>query len=228
MDIKQKKIYVIASIVFCALAMSLVDSVLQPGYVVKSGIKICLFLIVPIAYFFVNAEQKKELKRLFVPKKKHLLLSLALGGAVFGAIIGGYFLLRGVIDFSGITNNLTQTAGVKRENFVWVALYISIVNSLLEEFFFRGYGFLHLKSLISRKAAYSVSAGLFALYHVGMTATMFDSVWLFLLSFIGLYIGGVLFNILDEKSESIYASWIVHMFANLAINTIGMILFGIL
>ena len=31
--------------------------------------------------------------------------------------------------------------GVNAGNFVFVALYISIVNSLLEEFFFRGFAF---------------------------------------------------------------------------------------
>jgi hypothetical protein len=38
----------------------------------------------------------------------------------------------------------------------------------------------------------------------------------------------VIFNILNEKSENIYASWLSHMFANFAINTIGFILFGII
>ncbi len=225
---KSKKVYLLVSIVLCAVAMSLVDSVWQPGYALKSAVKICLFVGVPMAYFLLNKEERTGLKALFVPKKKGICVALALGGLVLGGILGGYFLLRGVIDFSGITSNLTQTAGVKKENFVYIALYISVVNSFLEEFFFRGYGFLRMKEALSRKAAYSLSAGLFALYHVGMTVTMFENIWLFLLSFAGLYVGGVIFNILNEKNENIYASWIVHAFANLGINTIGMILFGIL
>ena len=36
-----------------------------------------------------------------------------------------------------LTAALTAGTGVRRENFLWVALYISFVNSLLEEFFFR-------------------------------------------------------------------------------------------
>ena len=35
-------------------------------------------------------------------------------------------------------------------------------------------------------------------------------------------------NILNEKCENIYMSWLVHMFANFAINTVGCILFGII
>jgi CAAX amino terminal protease family. len=44
----------------------------------------------------------------------------------------------------------------------------------------------------------------------------------------GLFFAGLVFNWLNEKAETIYASWMVHMFANFAINTIGYILFGIL
>ncbi|NMO95148.1 hypothetical protein [Paenibacillus lemnae] len=38
---------------------------------------------------------------------------------------------------------------------------------------------------------------------------------------------GLLFNWLNEKNGNIYASWMVHMCANLAINTIGFMLFEI-
>ena len=33
---------------------------------------------------------------------------------------------------------------------------------------------------------------------------------------------------LNERCENIYMSWLVHMFANFAINTVGCILFGII
>ena len=41
---------------------------------------------------------------------------------------------------------------------------------------------------------------------------------------VGLVIGGVIFNWLNEKLDTIYCSWLTHMFANFAINTIGFIL----
>jgi membrane protease YdiL (CAAX protease family) len=48
------------------------------------------------------------------------------------------------------------------------------------------------------------------------------------LTLFGLFVAGMLFNFLDFKSESIYPSWLTHMFTNFAINTVGFILFGIL
>lgn len=36
--------------------------------------------------------------------------------------------------------------------------------------------------------------------------------------------GGLIFNWLNEKLGCIYGSWLTHMFANFAINTIGFLL----
>ena len=68
---------------------------------------------------------------------------------------------------------------------------------------------------------------MFAFYHVGMTSGWFNPI-IYALSLIGLFVGGCIFNYLNEKCENIYTSWLVHMFANFAINTIGFILFGII
>ena len=224
--INRKSLYMILSVIICSAAMSFVDAVIQPQYIIKSLIKLVLFLVVPIVYFLINKKDAGGVKKLFKPKGKDLLRALLLGAAVYGVIVGGYFLLRGVIDFSALTESLTKNIGVSAENFIYVSLYISLVNSFLEEFFFRGFAFINLKSVSGRAFAYVFSALLFALYHSGMTAG-FDPV-IFVLALIGLFAAGVMFNFLNEKSENIYTSWLVHMFANFGINTIGFIVFGII
>lgn len=117
--------------------------------------------------------------------------------------------------------------GITAGNFLYVSLYISLVNSFLEEFFFRGYGFITLKKYTGRKFAYIFSSSIFAVYHVGMLLGMFHIGVLFLL-LLGLMIGGCIFNCLNERNDTIYPSWFVHMFANFGINTVGFILFGVL
>ena len=44
---------------------------------------------------------------------------------------------------------------------------------------------------------------------------------------VGLIVGGLIFNALNDKFGNIYPSWLTHMAANFAINTIGFILFGV-
>jgi len=68
---------------------------------------------------------------------------------------------------------------------------------------------------------------LFAFYHVGMTISWFHPV-IYVLAMIGLLSGGMIFNALNDRFGTIYSSWLVHMCANFAINTVGFILFGIL
>ena len=222
-----KKISIMSSVVLFSIAMICIDAFIQPNYFVKIPIKICFFLALPLLFFVKNKEAFRDFKRMFVFQKGGILRSLLLGLGVYAVIIGGYFLTRNVIDFSNVTAGLTEDMGITSENFIYVSLYISLMNSFLEEFFFRGFGFITLKKYTSRKTAYIFSSALFAVYHVGMLVGMFG--WgALLLMLAGLMIGGCIFNYLNERSDNIYPSWLVHMFANFAINTVGFILFGVL
>jgi len=205
--------------------MGYVDAIIQPEYFIKSAIKVVLFLTLPLIYFILYKD--KMIKTLFSISKKALKTAFTLGISLYVFIVVGYLLLQNVIDFSQITGALSSNIGVNASNFIFVAIYISIINSLLEEFFFRGFSFITLKQYSSRTFAYFFSALAFALYHVAMMIGWF-SIPIFLLMIIGLMIGGILFNFLNEKYNSIYVSWIVHLFANLGINTVGLILFGII
>ena len=227
MAYRNKKLYIILSLVIFSLAVTCIDAFVHPPYFSKIPIKILFFLALPMLFFVIWRGEWSEFKSLFRFQKKGLLISLLLGLAIFGVILGGYFALRGVIDFSGVTASLTSGMGITAENFVWVAIYISIMNSFLEEFFFRGFGFITLKKYVNIKFAYFFSPVLFAIYHVGMLVGMFHPAVLALIMF-GLIVGGLIFNALNDKLGNIYPSWLTHMAANFAINTIGFILFGIL
>jgi len=221
---KTKRNIIIAVTVFACGVMGVVDAVIQPGYLVKSLIKLLLFLCIPIVYSVFD--KNCDLKKLFVPDKKGLLTAVILGVGVYAAVVGAYFAFRGVFDFSALTSRLTSATGVNKDNFIFVAIYISFVNSLLEEFFFRGFAFLTLKSVSGRRTAYIVSSALFALYHIAMMIGWFG-LPVILLSMAGLFIGGIIFDFVNERYNNIYISWLIHMFANFATNTIGFILFSI-
>lgn len=224
---KNKKLYIILSVAVLSVVMNLVDGVLTPPYAVKSAVKLVLFAGVPLIYYLTDRKERAVLKKLLTPSKKGFALSLPLGAGCFAVILGAFFALRGIVDFSGITKSLTGDSGITSENFIFVALYISFVNSFLEEFFFRGFAFVTLKRHASRRLAYFLGAFLFAFYHVGMTVT-----WLpfpvFLAELAGLTGGGLIFNFLCEKTETVYPSYIVHMCCNFGINLIGFILFGVI
>jgi uncharacterized protein len=217
-----KKLKIILIITLGCIAMALTDGLWQPGYALKSAVKIFFFLAVPLIIL-----RKEQISNFFRFRKKTLPKLIALGLGIFIFILAAYFILGPYFDFSSVVSGLEEQLGVNASNFIFVAVYISFVNSLLEEYFFRGIAFIELKSLTSRKFAYGFSALMFALYHVAMLIGLFD--WhLIVLMLVVLVIGGFIFNYINENEESILASWTVHLFANLAINTVGLLLFNIL
>ncbi len=224
---KKQGIYIILSVILLSLIVTFTDAFIKPDYVIKVIIKIIFFLLIPITYFLINRAESDNFKKLFKPKKKTLIKALGIGVLIYGVIVGGYFALRNFIDFSNVTDTLKENHGIDGGNFVYVSLYISLMNSFLEEFFFRGFGFVTLKEHTSRKFAYIFSPILFSVYHVGMLIGMFEW-YVLMLIFAGLFVGGCIFNYLNETSENIYTSWTAHMCANFAINTVGFILFGII
>ncbi len=205
----------------CAV-MAFVDGIWQPGYWIKSAVKVGLFLALPALYALGNREC--DLKSLFRPRKRGLLLALGAGLGVYALVLGAYLLLKDVFDFSALTGSVTASTGVDRENFLWVALYISFVNSALEEFFFRGFAYLSLRQVTGERFAFLFSAAAFSLYHTAMMIGWF-SWYVFALALVGLFAGGCIFNRFDRTDGNIYLSWLIHMFANFATNTIGFLLF---
>ena len=218
-----KKLHIPILVIIACIVMGIVDAVIQPGYAIKSAIKIIMFLLIPIVYGLFLKEF--NIKNLMKPDKKGFCIALCLGFVIYGVVLGAYWIFKDVFDFSALTGSLNETTGVNKSNFVWVAIYISFVNSLLEEFFFRGFSFITLKKLTSRRFAYVFSSMAFALYHIAMMIGWFG-LPVILISLVGLFIGGMIFNRFDEKNENIYLSWLIHMFANFATNTIGFILFA--
>lgn len=221
----KKKYIIMAIVIISCIIMGVVDAVIQPGYITKSLVKIPLFLILPLVYGM--AYKDRILKKILVPSKRGLAMALAVGALVFAVIMGAYFLLKDVFDFSNVTSALTGDIGVTKENFIWVAIYISFANSFMEEFFFRGFSFMMLRKKVNRRFAHVFSALAFALYHIAMMIGWFDW-YVVALAVAGLMVGGMIFNYFNEKNGNIYMSWLIHMFANFAINTIGFMLFGII
>lgn len=156
---RQQGLYIILSAILLSLAVTLVDAFLQPDYVPKVLVKIFFFLMIPLFYFWRNKEERPLLKKLFCLKGKTMVQAGILGLLIYGVIVGGYLCTKGFVDFSHVTATLQEKHGITGENFIFVSLYISLANSFLEEFFFRGFAFLSLKPYIGRKMGLYFQSG---------------------------------------------------------------------
>lgn len=203
-------------------AMTVTETVLVPAYGIKVGIRILLFAGSFLAYALYFREP--EMKQLFSPASVIPALVLAVGA--FVVLLGGYSLLREWIDLDAIAGELTASQNISRDNFLLVSLYICLVNSFLEELFFRGFGYLTLRRHWGEIPAQVFSAAAFSLYHVSILSGWFPW-WLFALLIWGLFVCGLLFNLLDYKG-SLLPAWLLHGASNIAINLIGYSMFDMM
>lgn len=198
--------------------LSYFEGVLEPSYWYKSLVKALCFSSAVLIYCRLYKEN--ILRVLHIKKKlpsKKLLILMCL---VYLGIICAYLILRNQIDLSSIRESLLNKEGLTKENFVFIFSYIIIVNSFLEEGFFRGFLY-HVFADNGKKAAGMLFGSfLFAIYHIGIVSTWFHPLIL-ILCIAGLMGAGIFLQLICEREDNLLASWIVHGFANLAINTIG-------
>lgn len=221
----KKLLTIIISAVIAVAVMCAVESILQPGYVWKSVVKITMFFGSVVLFYLLYKDEKIK-EKFKIKNKKAFAVSSVIALLTVGVIIGAYALISDYVDPNQIKDSLLNKEKVSVENFLYVALYISAVNSFLEEIFFRGLLFLQIKKLGYRKLAYNISAIFFAVYHIGIVTGWFNF-WVFLLVIFLLYVAGVILNKAAEACDSFLGSWVIHIAANLGINAIGCYLLGV-
>jgi membrane protease YdiL (CAAX protease family) len=186
------------------------------AYVIKASLKIVLFLVMPILMMLYSKEVKiGDLLGLRHMNFKSLKLGLIVGGVSFVSLILLGTLFAPMIDFESLRLELSEKLHVTKGVFLFIALYITFVNSLLEEFFFRGFMYLSI-SKDHKKAGMLFSALLFGLYHMAMFQTWFPT-WLVALCVVGLVGVGLFFNWVNDRSKTFMNSWVIHIIADSAI-----------
>ena len=92
-----KKLHIPILVIIACIVMGIVDAVIQPGYAIKSAIKIIMFLLIPIVYGLFLKEF--NIKNLMKPDKKGLCIALCLGFVIYGVVLGAYWIFKDVFDF---------------------------------------------------------------------------------------------------------------------------------
>lgn len=212
-----KILCIVLAIAVLALAF-FVEQVIQPGYLIKSIIKVCSFGGVICLYSALAKKNILDVINLHKPRKIGILIGCI---ALFFVGIGILFMIfTSQINWDGVRESLVTKEGLTRQNCFFVFGYIIVVNSFLEEAFFRGF----FPGLFKNKLVGSItSALLFSAYHIGIIGSWFN-VLVFLVCIIGLAFVGLFLQWLSNKYETIVADWMVHASANIAINVIGALL----
>src|SRR5262245_16811968 len=152
-----------------------------------------------------------------------IIFGLIIAGAMF-ALYFGYFRSAGTFAAAGPTM-LAKLSGIGIDSpakYAGVALFYSLVHSLLEEYYWRWFVFGRMKRLIPLWQAIAWSSLAFMAHHVVVLGLYFGwaNPWTWLFS-LATAVGGAVWAWLYNRSESIYGPWASHLILDAAIFGIG-------
>lgn len=195
---------------FISAAIIFTITAFEGPYILATILKIILWAIVPIWYV-------RKIRKTTIIHPSYDKHSLTLGLLAFGAVLLGYMVFGALIDAPALRTELAAQ-GITHVTLLGVFFYISFINSFLEEYFFRG--FHVLKPTLTRIIYSSI---LFSLYHITIFWNYFSTLAI-IISCIMLFVVGIAFCLLNKHHKSIWSSWVMHIFADLAICFIGMLI----
>lgn len=219
--LKMKKVLIIIYALISCGILYFVEQSVGVSYLIKSSLKLVLFVVLPMLYLRKNQSQgdvkKFKLDRNNFSNLKHAFI-FGILGALLIIILGIVF--SPTIDFVSLRLELAEKLKVTKSVFIFVALYITFINSFIEEFFFRGIVYLGLDSEGRRLVGSLFSGILFGLYHMAMFASWFSPLLVFI-CVLGLSLVGVFFNYINTRTKSFLNSWIIHIIADTSIMAFG-------
>lgn len=134
-----------------------------------------------------------------------------------GALAGWWLLLQADVRPDKIRTVLEQW-GLGAQWIWWFFLYLVIVNSLLEELFWRGFVLQRLLHGLRRPVAILLSSFFYSLYHLVISAVLFGVPWGCLIT-LSVFAVGVLWAWMKGMFPSVYPTWFSHLLADLGLVT---------
>lgn len=207
-----KKMYIIYALGIILLLL-LLEGSLELTYIPKQLLRIGLFLVIPMALiYFVEKSTLQKKFHFGKPTWKEIKIALLSSAVIFIGTVGGYYVLRTIFVPSTTIEGL-ESIGVTVENMLFWGLYLSIVNSFVEEFFFRGIIYVSIETYSELKAII-FSALLFSIYHGLLFYNIFEW-YTVIFTLVGLFIIGMFFAFVNRYGKAFVNSYIVHIFANI-------------
>lgn len=207
-----RKNHIIYSVLVIILLLFL-EGTLNLMYVPKQVLRLILFLLVPLVYiYFIDRSNIVEEFNFGKPSKRELTIAIISAVVILVGTFGGYYVLQFMFDPTTTIEGLEEI-GVSVHNVLFWGLYLSLVNSLVEEFFFRGFIYNAIE-MRSRRLAVIISGLLFSLYH-GLLFYSIFAWYTVIFTLAGLFIIGAFLAYINRYGKGFINSYIIHIFANI-------------
>lgn len=181
-----------------------------------------LFTVVwPVTAWFVILRNRSPT----IPPLRQHLSALPLG-ATTGLIIGIVILVMAAGPFREVLDTGAPAIRAKARSFgvlehYWLfAATLSIVHSLLEEYYWRWFVYGRLRMLIPGQGAHLVAGAAFALHHVVIASVYFGLGWALVFGG-GTMIGGIIWSVLYARQKTLAGAWLSHVSVDMSLMWCG-------
>lgn len=147
-------------------------------------------------------------------------------GIISGALIAAAILLLmntviGDIVAGNSENILSKIVAFGlTEHYLAFAVFLSLIHSLIEEYYWRWFVYGRLRQLIRSHYAHILAGVAFASHHIVIASQFFPILWAVVLGSC-VALGGMIWSMMYERQKTITGAWISHMIVDLSIMAIG-------
>lgn len=176
-------------------------------------------LVLPLVWFLrVDRGQF----RLSLPTSRDWLAGILLGLLMFGILLAAYWLVgRKAIDPAIVREKAGQIGLTQPIAYLASAFYFTFINALVEEYIWRWFVYQKCAVLLSGVAAVCLAALCFTLHHIIALVTYTGNGAIAALASLGVFIAGAIWSWMYLAYRSLWACYLSHLLADLAIALIG-------
>jgi uncharacterized protein len=155
------------------------------------------------------------------PRQGGLGMGLLLGLLMGGFILGAYGVLgREVVDLDHLQLMAERNGLSTPALYLALAVYLTLLNSLLEEFVWRWFVFRRAEELVSGRCAVVLAAFLFTVHHAVALRIQFG--WgVTTLASLGVFLSAIVWSACYLRYRSIWPGYLAHILADAAIFLVG-------
>lgn len=189
----------------------------QGSYILSSFYKIIFLFPLFFGIFIEKKTLKKSLFQDFDFKtfKSNFFILLGIGILFAFIYFIAFLIFRDFISLEEITSGLKDSISLNITNLIFIGAYIIFINSLLEEYFWRGFIFKKLSDSLKPLSAYLLSGIAFSFHHIMFYYNWFSPLF-FILVTLGLVFYAMIMNFIFNKYKDLFSCWFVHIFADIA------------
>jgi membrane protease YdiL (CAAX protease family) len=158
--------------------------------------------------------------------KKNFFKVLLLGLFLSLIYLSAFLIFKNYLNLDNIANNLKSSADINSTNIIFIGLYIIFINSILEEFFWRGFIFKELNKK-NRISSYLLTGLAFSFHHVIFYYSWFNLPITIIVT-LGLIIYSLFASYIFEKYKDLFSCWLIHILVDIVQIYIALVVFKVI